>query len=159
MGGETLSFLDLLGRKKRGKSRDWTQAQAFWCILQSTAMCDGHLSPEESSQTNTILHSSRLFSEMTAEDLSDLHDEVISRINSSKDALEDACGALSPSLRLTAFVHAFDLLLSDMEFDKTEDAFLQKLSGLLNVSQENAAAVAAVMRWKHPPIEDVDAKD
>lgn len=128
----------------------WTEAEAFLFIAIYAASCDGNVSPEESEQILAMIHRSRIFREATADELRGVNNKVADRLaRRGERALADACASLSSNLALPAFATAVDIVLADGGFAPAEAEFLDRLMGLLSISEVDAAKIAEVLNIKN----------
>jgi len=132
------------------KEDPWTPAQAFLCVLQAAAECDGSTSPDEINEILATLHRSRIFKEAGPEQTRQASKVVAERLSKrGHRALTEACAALKEQYALPVFAHAVDIVLADGGFVQAEADFLNELMRLLGINSTQAQQIAEVMNIKN----------
>jgi uncharacterized tellurite resistance protein B-like protein len=120
---------------------DWTIPQAFLCLLLSAAVSDGHLAPEEMAEIQCLSVRSRTFKPLGAAGLAAANAEVAKRLKERPRGLQEACEALPSDLRLPIFAHCVEIVLADGELLQLEIEFLNRITGYLDISSDDAQFV------------------
>jgi uncharacterized tellurite resistance protein B-like protein len=143
-----LSWGALLETAPDSKS-EWTAPEAFLAILFAAVTCDGDLAPVEHEELMALAHRSRALKTVNPKQLAELNISIVERMRRSDTMLRDACAALPAEMRLSAFSHALDLILADGEINRAEAAFLDQLSGGLDLALSEIERIADVLIAKN----------
>lgn len=128
----------------------WTGAEAFLCIVTSAASCDGTISPEESEEILSMIHRARLFKNASGDELRKVNSAVADRLaKRGGRALAEACAALPDEFKLAAFAYSVDIVMADGGLVRAEADFLNQLTSLLGVPDDQARRIAEVMNIKN----------
>ncbi len=147
-GANVLSWGALLEAAPRS-GIDWTAPEAFLAILFAAVTSDGDLAAVEHEALMALAHRSRALKTVSAKQLVDLNSKIVERMRRSDTVLRDACAALPPEMRLSAFIHALDLVLADGELNQDEAVFLDELSRNLDLDRDDVERVADVIVEKN----------
>lgn len=134
-----------------GKSRntDWTVAEAFLCLLLSAVSADGVFAREEQEEVKALLMRSRALKTMDQAALAQANAVIQKRLAERKNGLEEACTALPSDMRMTAFTHCVDIILSDGSLVPAEADYLNRISAMLELRPEDAKRIMEVMLIKN----------
>ncbi len=123
----------------------WTPAQAFLCVLQAAAECDGAASPDEINEIISTLHRSRIFKEAGPEQTRQASKIVSERLSKrGRRAVAEACAVLREEYALPVFAHAVDIVLADGGFVQAEADYLNELMLSLGIENRQAQQIAEV---------------
>lgn len=127
----------------------WSAPEAFVAVLFSAVTCDGELAPVEHEELLALVHRSRALKSLTPQQLSVLNTQVLERLRSSDNGLQEACQALPAEARLPVFAHALDLVLADGELNEDEADFLNAIILYLKLDRADVERIADVMVLKN----------
>ncbi|MEM7039102.1 MAG: tellurite resistance TerB family protein, partial [Bacteroidota bacterium] len=111
---------------------------------------DGHISNEEVIDFHAAIGKANILRGASRNYISQMIDKVIRVLRSQgMDALLTQCAAaLTPDLHEGVFANACDLVFSDGNVDPSEVAVMDRIKGLLHISDQFAADVAEVFKAK-----------
>ncbi|HVY88453.1 MAG TPA: tellurite resistance TerB family protein [Hyphomonadaceae bacterium] len=134
-----------------GKSRntDWTVGESFLCLLLTAVSVDGVFSREEQEEVKALLMRSRALKSMNQTQLAQANTVIQKRLAERKDGLEEACLALPSEMRLSAFAHCVDIILSDGNLAPAEADYLNRITGFLALTPEDAKRIMEVLLIKN----------
>lgn len=134
-----------------GKNRqtDWTPAEAFMCLILSAVSVDGVFAREEQEEVKALLLRSRALNSMDQNQLARANAVIQKRLAERKNGLDEACAALPLEMRLPAFAHCIDIILSDGNLAQVEADFLNHITGQLELKVEEAKLVMEVLLIKN----------
>ena len=127
----------------------WSMPEAFFCVLFCAAVCDGQMAREEQEELLTLVHRSRALKTLSEEALSQVNASVVERLRGSDLALAEACTALPPDVRASAFAHALDIVLSDGDLSEDKSKFLNALVSHFNMDERTVRSIADVIILKN----------
>lgn len=128
----------------------WTLPEAMFCIFFMAATCDGRIAAEESAELQALMRRSHVLKTLTPEQLCAVDSAVVGRIKADSElALADACSAVPGDLRLPVFAQALDLSMADGGLAPAEADFLNALSDLLELGEDEVRKVAPVILLKN----------
>jgi tellurite resistance protein len=128
----------------------WSVPQAFYCILLSAAAGDGAISHEAQEELLALAHRSRALKTLSGEEMFQVNAAVVERLLREGDrTLREACAALPPDMRASAFAHALDIVLSDGDLSEHESKFLNTLMAHLELDVTDVRAIADVIIMKN----------
>lgn len=128
----------------------WSVPEAFFAILFAAAVCDEDIVAVERAELLALMSRSRALKSLSVEELWKIDKKVRARfLRDERVALQQACAALPEEARLTAFAHAFDLVLADGTLNEDEADFLNALILNLNLDREGVERIAEVLALKN----------
>ena len=147
--GERSPFdIEKLSDKFRRRNTGWSIPEAYLAILVSAGMADGNLHPQEAEEIRNVVARSRALRSLSPAQLSAANTVVNERLQSRREALEEACHTLPADMCLSVFAHAADLVLADGALTQTEADFLERLTRFMEIADENAQRVLEVLLLK-----------
>jgi tellurite resistance protein len=119
-------------------------------VLFCAAGCDGPIAREEQEELLALVHRSRALKTLSEEALYRMIESVMERMRIGGDrALAEACAALLPEMRASAFAHALDIALSDGDLSEDESNFLNVLVSHLGLDEKTVRGIADVIILKN----------
>lgn len=140
--------VEKLSAKLHRRASNWTTVEAYLCVLLAAAIVDGEMDPEERSTIQAVARRSRVLMSVSASELAKANDTVNDRMLKNPLALEEACAMLPAEMCLPVFAHCVDIVLSDGRLQKSEAEFLNRLTTLLELSEDHARRVTEVLLLK-----------
>lgn len=133
------------------ENRPLNAQEAFASILLVTVAADGHISDEEAQAFNTVINRMRLYRDINGEQFSHMMDRLVGLLKKygHDDLLHRAYKALTPELRLTAFVVCVDLVFADGSVEEEEKETLEKLQRNLEIPEDQALQIIEVIQIKN----------
>lgn len=128
---------------------DWTIPEAFLCLILSAAFADGRLVEQEQEEIRALARRSRTLKNLDQNELAQANRVVLKRRADRPEWLAEACEALPKDMHLAVFAHCLDITLADGVLVAAEAEFLEKLIGLLNITQEEAKLITKVISLKN----------
>jgi uncharacterized tellurite resistance protein B-like protein len=128
---------------------DWSIPEAFLCLILSSAFADGRIAEQEQDEIRALSRRSRTLKNLDQNELAQVNRIVLKRRADRPDWLEEACEALPKDMHLAVFAHCLDITLADGVLVSAEAEFLEKLIGLLNISEEEAKLITKVISLKN----------
>ena len=128
---------------------DWTIPEAFLCLLLEAAFADGTISPEERDEIAALVKRSRTMKRLSPQQMAAVNQTVNERMRERKDGLREACLALPMDMRLSVYAHCVDIVLADRQLREKEEAFLTRVSEIMQLEPEMVKAVRTVMLIKN----------
>lgn len=130
----------------RAKSEPGFDTQrAVMTIVISALLADGEADDEEVARMRSMCARSPLFSDNTREEDDRVIDFALRTMRQmGQEAVPKAAAALPPPLRETAFAFAVEIVMADGTVGPGEEAFIDRLAGLLGIEAGVAQAVIAV---------------
>ena len=134
-----------------GKNRntDWTVAEAFLCLLLCAVSVDGVFAREEQEEVKALLLHSRALKSLNQNQLAQANAVSQKRLAERKNGLEEACATLHQEMRLPAFAHCVDIILSDGNLAPVEADFLNRITTMMELPPEDAKRVMEVLLIKN----------
>jgi uncharacterized tellurite resistance protein B-like protein len=132
-----------------GKKSDWSIPEAYMCLILAAAFCDGELASEEKQEIAALVMRSRTMKTLPAAELAKVNVTVNERMKVRPTALEEACNALPPDMRLSVFAHCVDIVLADGELRQSEADFLNRATTFLRIDADKAKQVLAAIMLKN----------
>lgn len=134
-----------------GKSRssDWTVGEAFLCLLLCAVSADGIMAREEQEEVKALLMRSRALKTLNQSQLAAANAVIQKRISERKNGLEEACTSLPSDMRLPAFAHCVDIILSDGNLAPVEADYLNRITGMMGLEAADAKRVMEVLLIKN----------
>ncbi|HSM80378.1 MAG TPA: tellurite resistance TerB family protein [Nodosilinea sp.] len=128
-----------------------SQPEALACIAMVAIAADGYLAEQEGQTMTMLLSRMALFNNYSADTLHRLFDRVLERLKREGPGVmvNQAKEALPQELRETAFAIATDLVLSDRTVTPQEQAFLEDLYRILDISSSLAQQIVQVITIKN----------
>ncbi|MEM6254428.1 MAG: tellurite resistance TerB family protein [Cyanobacteria bacterium P01_D01_bin.156] len=125
------------------------EALAAVCLVAIAA--DGYLSDQESREMDMLLSRMRLFKSYSSEMVSRMKDSLLQQLqqHGPSHLVEMANSVLPKELKPTAFTLATDLVLADGNVTSQEQAFLDDLHRILDISSEQALTIVEVITIKN----------
>ena len=126
-------------------------AEAFAAICLVAIASDGYLSESEEAEMNMRLTRMKLFAGSTTDSLSRMQSYLVSGLkkHGPNELIKSAKSALPPNLAPTAFTIAVDLVFSDGSVSKEEQAYIDDLRRMLNISDDLALKILEVITIKN----------
>lgn len=126
-------------------------SEAFAAICLVAIASDGYLSDAEEAEMNMRLSRMRLFQNATEESLLQMKNYLIDGLkkHGPNELVKSAKAALPPKLAPTAFTMAVDLVFADGTVSREEQAFVDDLRHLLQISDDLALKIVEVMTIKN----------
>ncbi|MEA5447900.1 tellurite resistance TerB family protein [Leptolyngbya sp. CCNP1308] len=126
-------------------------AEALASIALVAIAADGYLADQEGQDMTMLLSRMALFSSYSKEAMHHLFDRLLTRLKTEgPGAMVDQAKTILPQdLRETAFAIATDLVLSDRTVTPQEQAFLEDLYRILEISGTMAQQIVQVMTIKN----------
>jgi tellurite resistance protein len=130
------------------------------CILVGAGFVDGHRDAREEEEVKALLHRLRIFKEMGAGKMDELHERVVRRLHPNAatpldtklvlSTCESACKKLkSEKLGESVFVNAVDIAFADTEIEPEEVSYLNMLVEKLELPVERANALINFIKIKN----------
>lgn len=126
-------------------------AEAFAAITLVAIASDGFLSEQEGQSMSFMLSRMKLFRSYSDDVMSRMLDNLLGLMRRDGPAvlMKHAKASLPHNLRPTVFAIATDLVLTDGTVTDAEQAFLQELYQILDISDEMALSIVEVMKIKN----------
>ena len=126
-------------------------AEAFAAICLVAIASDGYLSDSEEAEMNMRLSRMRLFKDATEDSLARMKAYLIEDLkkHGPNELVKSAKASLPPNLAPTAFTLAVDLVFADGTVSREEQAFIDDLRQLLQISDSLALKVVEVITIKN----------
>ncbi|MGD1896172.1 MAG: tellurite resistance TerB family protein [Phormidesmis sp.] len=126
-------------------------AEAFAAICLVAIASDGYLSDSEEAEMNMRLSRMRLFKDATEDSLARMKAYLIEGLkkHGPNELVKSAKASLPPNLAPTAFTLAVDLVFADGTVSREEQAFIDDLRQLLQISDSLALKVVEVITIKN----------
>ena len=126
-------------------------AEAFAAICLVAIASDGYLSDSEEAEMNMRLGRMQLFKDATEDSLARMKTYLIEGLkkHGPNELVKSAKASLPPKLAPTAFTMAVDLVFADGAVSREEQAFIDDLRQLLQISDELALKIVEVMTIKN----------
>ena len=126
-------------------------AEAFAAICLVAIASDGYLSDAEEAEMNMRLTRMQLFKDATEDSLTRMKAYLIEGLkkHGPNELVKSAKLSLPPNLAPTAFAMAVDLVFADGSVSREEQAFIDDLRRLLQISDELALKVVDGMTTKN----------
>ena len=128
---------------------DWSIPEAFLCLILSTAFADGRIAEQEQEEIRALSRRSRTLKNLDQNELAQVNRVVLKRRSDRPDWLAEACEALPKDMHLAGFAHCLDIALADGVLVPSEAEFLEKLIGLLTITEEEAKLITKVISLKN----------
>lgn len=128
---------------------DWSIPEAFLCLILSSAFADGHIAEQEQEEIRALSRRSRTLKNLDQNELAQVNRVVLKRRADRPDWLAEACEALPKDMHLAVFAHCLDITLADGVLVPAEAEFLEKLIGLLTITEEEAKLITKVISLKN----------
>lgn len=125
--------------------------QAFFALLAAAAEVDGFLADEEREELMAICHRTPLFAGRSVAELERMHAALRPRLARNKlaDLTEHAARSIPKDLRVCVFCHVFDLIMADRVVLLTERQFIERVKGLLGISDDDANRIGRALKAKN----------
>ncbi|MEL6552156.1 MAG: tellurite resistance TerB family protein [Cyanobacteria bacterium J06621_11] len=126
-------------------------AEAFAAICLVAIASDGYLSDAEEAEMNMRLSRMQLFKDATEDSLARMKNYLLEGLkkHGPNELVKSAKTALPPNLAPTAFTAAVDLVFADGTVSREEQAFIDDLRQLLQISDDLALKIVEVMTIKN----------
>ncbi|KCZ86432.1 tellurite resistance TerB family protein [Hyphomonas jannaschiana] len=128
---------------------DWSIPEAFLCLILSSAFADGRIAEQEQEEIRALSRRSRTLKNLDQNELAQVNRVVLKRRADRPDWLAEACEALPKDMHLAVFAHCLDITLADGVLVPAEAEFLEKLIGLLTITEEEAKLITKVISLKN----------
>lgn len=128
---------------------DWSIPEAFLCLILSAAFADGRIAEQEQEEIRALSRRSRTLKNLDQNELAQVNRVVLKRRADRPDWLAEACEALPKDMHLAVFAHCLDIALADGVLVPAEAEFLEKLIGLLTITEEEAKLITKVISLKN----------
>lgn len=133
----------------RESSDAWSIPEAFLAILFVAVTCDGDLAAVEHEELLALAHRSRALKTLKVTQLAALNVGILERMRRGETVLMNACAALPDEMRLSAFAHAFDLVLADGDLNEDEADFLNSLILNFDLHRDDVDRIVTVIELKN----------
>ena len=146
-----MGLFDQVFNAPENQQASLTTAEAFAAICLVAIAADGYLSEQENTEMRLLLNRMKLFSDYSNERLERTKDQLLNRLKQhGPGALVEAAKAVLPrDLASTAFAIATDLVLADGTVTIQEQAFLDDLYRILEISADQALKIVEVITLKN----------
>lgn len=126
-------------------------AEAFAAICLVAIASDGYLSESEEAEMDMRLCRMQLFQDATEASLARIKSYLLEGLkkHGPNELIKSAKASLPPNLAPTAFAIAVDLVFADGTVSREEQAFIDDLRQLLQISDDLALKVVEVMTIKN----------
>lgn len=126
-------------------------AEAIAAICLVAIAADGYLSEQEGREMDMLLSRMRLFKSYSNDMIGRMKDSLLNQLKQYGPGrlVENAKAAMPSELAPTAFALAADLVLADGTVTSQEQAFLDDLYRILELSGEQALRIVEVMTIKN----------
>ena len=126
-------------------------AEAIAAICLVAIAADGYLSEQEGREMDMLLSRMRLFKSYSNDMIGRMKDSLLNQLKQYGPGrlVENAKAAMPSELAPTAFALAADLVLADGTVTAQEQAFLDDLYRILELSGEQALRIVEVMTIKN----------
>ena len=126
-------------------------AEAIAAICLVAIAADGYLSEREGREMDMLLSRMRLFKSYSNDMIGRMKDSLLNQLKQYGPGrlVENAKAAMPSELAPTAFALAADLVLADGTVTSQEQAFLDDLYRILELSGEQALRIVEVMTIKN----------
>jgi len=126
-------------------------AEAFAAVCLVAIAADGYLSEQEGRNMTVMLSRMQLFRSYSNDMLHRTFDQLLGMLKRQGPGplINLAKVSLPQNLRETAFAMATDLILSDGAVTEQEQAFLDDLHHILEISEDMALKIVQVMTIKN----------
>jgi tellurite resistance protein len=130
---------------------DLKPEEAFAAVALVAIAADGYLSDQEGRDMTNMLARMRLFQNYSSDVMRRMFDKLLSllKLKGPSTLIDQAKLRLPVELRETAFAIATDLVLSDGTVTSQEQAFLDDLYRILEISGDTALQIVQVMTIKN----------
>lgn len=128
---------------------DWSIPEAFLCLILSAAFADGRIAEQEQEEIRALSRRSRTLKNLDQNELAQVNRVVLKRRSDRPDWLAEACEALPKDMHLAVFAHCLDIALADGVLVPAEAEFLEKLIGLLSITEDEAKLITKVISLKN----------
>ena len=128
---------------------DWSIPEAFLCLILSSAFADGRIAEQEQEEIRALSRRSLTLKNLDQNELAQVNRVVLKRRADRPDWLAEACEALPKDMHLAVFAHCLDITLADGVLVPAEAEFLEKLIGLLTITEEEAKLITKVISLKN----------
>jgi tellurite resistance protein len=138
--------------KVLGSSTDkLTEAEGFAGIALCAIAADGVITEEEAAGLATTLTRMKLYASMSNRDINKIFEKLVksARSDGLGKLMESSSAAVNPTLKLTAFAMAADLIMADGEVAAQEKTFLERIQKSLGVSDADALKIVEVIAIKN----------
>lgn len=144
-------FDGVFGEEQTENRIELKPEEAFAAIALVAIAADGYLSDQEGRDMNHVLSRMQLFQSYSHDVMHRMFDKLLSLLKlQGPSVLIDAAKAQLPQhLKETAFAIATDLVLSDGTVTAQEQAFLDDLYRILEISGDTALQIVQVMTIKN----------
>jgi uncharacterized tellurite resistance protein B-like protein len=142
--------LDKLQDSNRYRDLGWTIPEAYLALLFLAADADGNFVPEERLEIETTARRAPALRALIARGEIGSHEQsALQKIAQNKQAaLEEACATLPSDMVLSVFAHCVDLMMSDGDFSKVEQDWVEALYPKLGIPETHARRIVEVLALK-----------
>jgi len=146
-----MGLFDNLFETQTASETHLNPAEAFAAITLVAIASDGFLSEQEGQSMSFTLSRMKLFRSYSDDVMGRMLDNLLGRLrrNGPSELMGQAKASLPFELRTTAFAIATDLVLTDGTVTEAEQAFLNELYQVLDISDEMALSIVEVMKIKN----------
>jgi hypothetical protein len=144
-------FDNVFNAEKKETGIELTPAESFAAIALVAIAADGYLSDQEGRDMTVLLSRMQLFRSYSDDVLHRMFDKLLSLLKAEGPSVlvNVAKTYLPEGLRETVFAIATDLVLSDGTVTQQEQAFLDDLYRILEISGDTALQIVQVMTIKN----------
>jgi uncharacterized tellurite resistance protein B-like protein len=134
-----------------GQAKGLSPQEALVSLLIASARADGSVSAHEANSIEHVVAGMKLFRGLRHEELQRVFATAAERIKEQgiSSTVQTAAAIFPAELRATTFAVAVDLMLSDGELSRKEEAFVDELRTLLNIEGDTAARIIDVLQLKN----------
>jgi tellurite resistance protein len=146
-----MGLFDQVFNQQEGSGLALTVAEAFAAICLVAIAADGYLSEQENLEMRMLLSRMKLFKNYSSDMLERMKDGLLNQLKQHGPGtlVEAAKSVLPPELAPTAFAIATDLVLADGTVTTQEQAFLDDLYRILELSGDLALKIVEVITLKN----------
>jgi tellurite resistance protein len=129
----------------------FNKQEAMLAVALATSAADGNIAEEEAKGIFAYLLQMKMFEGVTQRQLSDIFKKLgkILQAEGVGGLVTIAKSSLPPELRETAFACAVDIAMADGSVEASEQALLEELQKVLEVSDDLGRSIVQVMMIKN----------
>lgn len=123
--------------------------EAFFAIIFACIAVDGRITVEEMHDVTSIFQKSHIFGDIDVNSLYDKIKRLYKECGNCEMLLELAAPHLSENMKPTVYANVMDMVFADGIFDKPEQALVEKLKNILEISSELDQKITDVIMIKN----------
>jgi len=137
--------------KTPSSSDIFTKQEAFLGIALAASAADGVMRDEETKNISAYLTQMKIFKKYSEREIRDIFEKLFKVLEKEGigGLVAIAKGSLPENLRETAFTCAVDIAIADNVIEENENALLQELQRVLDISDELGGKILDVMVIKN----------